>query len=128
MDETLRDPVRFQQFTNELVIFARAQHLTLYVVGGTIRDALLGRVRTPINLDLAIASHALATAQRLASHVGGTYICLDEAAPQVTNEDLAEDVHLELGAGRRIVGIEILGASQRLDLSKLLSLKYAEVA
>jgi len=79
MDEILREPVRFQQLTNELVTFARAQHLTLYVVGGAIRDALLGRARTPINLDLTIANHALATAQRLASYVGGTYICLDEA-------------------------------------------------
>ena len=56
------------------------------------------------------------------------YICLDEQAIQVRNEDLAEDVHLELGEGDRIVGIEILGASKRVDVAGLVSLKYAEVA
>ena len=56
------------------------------------------------------------------------YICLDEQARQVTNQDLAEDVHLEMGEAGRIVGIEILGASKRVDIATLVSLKYAEVA
>jgi uncharacterized protein YuzE len=61
------------------------------------------------------------------------YICLDEHARQVTNQDLAPnlvggDVHLELGEAGRIVGIEILGASKRVDVATLVSLKYAEVA
>jgi uncharacterized protein YuzE len=56
------------------------------------------------------------------------YICLDEQATQVTNEDVSEDVHLELGEGGRIVGIEILDASKRLDIGSLSPLKYAEVA
>ena len=56
------------------------------------------------------------------------YICLDDRAEQVRNEDLGEDVHLELGKGDRIVGIEILGASKRVDVASLVSLKYAEVA
>ena len=56
------------------------------------------------------------------------YICLDDQATQVRNEDLSEDVHLEIGEGDRIVGIEILDASKRIDVASLVSLKYAEVA
>ncbi len=56
------------------------------------------------------------------------YICLDDRSAQVRNEDFGEDVHLELGEGDRIVGIEILGASKRVDVASLVSLKYAEVA
>ena len=37
------------------------------------------------------------------------YICLDEHARQVTNQDLAEDVHLELGeAAARVNDFETL--------------------
>ena len=43
------------------------------------------------------------------------YICLDDRAAQVRNEDFGEDVHLELGEGDRIVGIEILAAAQGCD-------------
>jgi uncharacterized protein YuzE len=53
---------------------------------------------------------------------------LDDRAVQVRNEDLGENVHLELGEGDRIVGIEILDASKRVDVASLVSLKFAEVA
>jgi uncharacterized protein YuzE len=56
------------------------------------------------------------------------FICLDENAKEVVNEDAADGVVLEIGEGDRIVGIEILDASKRLDLSKLLAVEYAEVA
>ena len=61
-------------------VFAKAQRLTLYVVGGVVRDALLGRERLPDNIDLAIPSRALDVAHLLAKQLEGTYICLDEAA------------------------------------------------
>jgi len=35
---------------------------------------------------------------------------------------------LELGENDRIVGIEILDASKRVDLARVLSVRYAEVA
>ena len=56
------------------------------------------------------------------------YICLDESAKEVVNQEVSEAVVLELGEDDRIVGIEILDASKRIDLSNLLSLQYAEVA
>ena len=56
------------------------------------------------------------------------YICLDPDAKQVVNKDVSEDVVLELGEHDRIVGIEILDASKRVDLTRILSFQYAEVA
>ena len=56
------------------------------------------------------------------------HICVDPDARQVVNKDVSEDVVLELGENDRIVGIEILDASKRIDLARVLSLDYAEVA
>ena len=56
------------------------------------------------------------------------YICLDPDSGQVVNKDISDDVVLELGENDRIVGIEILDASKRIDLARVLSVQYAEVA
>ena len=56
------------------------------------------------------------------------YICLDPDAGQVVNKDISDDVVLELGENDRIIGIEILDASKRVNLARLLSVQYAEVA
>jgi uncharacterized protein YuzE len=56
------------------------------------------------------------------------YICLDPEAKQVVNKDISDDVVLELGENDRIVGIEILDASKRIDLARVPSVQYAEVA
>ena len=53
------------------------QDARIYVVGGTVRDRLLGR---PIyDLDLAVPGDGLALARRLADHFRGAYYALDEA-------------------------------------------------
>ena len=56
------------------------------------------------------------------------YIRLDERPQQVTNREVSDDVILDIGDSGRIVGIEILGASQRLRLSELLPVEYQAVA
>ena len=56
------------------------------------------------------------------------YIRLDERPQQVTNREVSDDVILDIGDDGRIVGIEILGASQRLRLSELLPVEYQAVA
>ena len=52
------------------------------------------------------------------------YIRLDDQAQDVINRRVSEDVVLDLGQGDRIVGIEILDASRRIDLSQLLPVEY----
>ena len=52
------------------------------------------------------------------------YIRLDDRKQDVINRRLGEDVVLDIGEGDKIVGIEILGASKRLNLERLLPVKY----
>ena len=56
------------------------------------------------------------------------YFRLDDRTHEVNNRRVSEDVVLDLGADDRIVGIEILDASRRLDLDKLLPVEYVEEA
>ena len=48
------------------------------------------------------------------------YMRLDVRAQEVLNRRISEDVVLDLGEGQRIVGIEILHASRKVDLAQLL--------
>lgn len=52
------------------------------------------------------------------------YIRLDEKKQDVVNKRISESVVLDIGEGERIVGIEILNASQCVNLENLLPVKY----
>ncbi len=52
------------------------------------------------------------------------YIRIDDQKQAVINRRHIEDVVLDIGEGDRIVGIEILDASKRLNLEKLFPVKY----
>ena len=67
----------------EVLAFARAQRLSLYLVGGFLRDALLGRRRRTLNIDFAVAAQALAIGPQLAQALKGTFVCLDEETGSV---------------------------------------------
>jgi tRNA nucleotidyltransferase (CCA-adding enzyme) len=49
----------------------------VYVVGGAVRDALLGRVRAELDLDLVIATEAVAVARQLAGKYQAGFVLLD---------------------------------------------------
>ena len=52
------------------------------------------------------------------------YIRLDDQKQAVINRRLAEDIVLDMGEGDKLVGIEILDASQHLNLEKLLPVNF----
>ncbi|MCL0066200.1 DUF2283 domain-containing protein [Dehalococcoidia bacterium] len=52
------------------------------------------------------------------------YMRLDDRKQPVINKRLSKDIVLDVGEGDRIVGIEILDASKRLNLERLLPVKY----
>jgi uncharacterized protein YuzE len=56
------------------------------------------------------------------------YIRLDERRQQVLCKEPSDGVVLELGEEDRIVGIEILDASKRLQLDQLLTVEYQKTA
>jgi tRNA nucleotidyltransferase/poly(A) polymerase len=60
-----------------VVTWLAQQDVKVYLVGGCVRDRLLGR---PVyDLDVATAGDGLRLARRLANHFGGAYYPLDEA-------------------------------------------------
>lgn len=52
------------------------------------------------------------------------YLRLDDRKQQVINRRVDENVVLDLGEDEKIVGIEVLDASQHLSLEKLLPVEY----
>ncbi|HEY6170862.1 MAG TPA: DUF2283 domain-containing protein [Candidatus Kapabacteria bacterium] len=55
------------------------------------------------------------------------YLRLDSTKQQVVNKRVSDDVVLDIGDNDRIVGIEIMDASERINLHELLPTEY-EVA
>ncbi|GBC95883.1 hypothetical protein HRbin16_01681 [bacterium HR16] len=53
------------------------------------------------------------------------YLRLDDRQQPVVNERVSEDIVLDIGEEGRIVGIEILDASHRVNLERLLPVEYA---
>ena len=52
------------------------------------------------------------------------YLRFDERKQEVENKRVTDDVVLDIGAGGKIIGIEILDASLHLDLELLLPVRY----
>lgn len=52
------------------------------------------------------------------------YIRLDDRKQQIVNERLSEEIVLDVGENRRIVGIEFMDASKNLNLENLLPVEY----
>jgi len=52
------------------------------------------------------------------------YLRFDERKQDVENKRVTDNVVLDIGAGGKIIGIEILDASLHLDLDRLLPVRY----
>jgi uncharacterized protein YuzE len=52
------------------------------------------------------------------------YLRIDAAKQQVINKQIAGDIVLDIGKDDRIVGIEILDASRKVDLKSFLPVNY----
>ncbi len=59
--------------------FAKKRGVELYLVGGSVRDLLLNRPTA--DLDFALAADAIQFAKAFATHIGGTFVGLDEQPP-----------------------------------------------
>lgn len=56
------------------------------------------------------------------------YIRLDEITQDVINQRVSEDVTLDIGREDRIIGIEILDASLRLNLKNIFPVEFQVTA
>lgn len=52
------------------------------------------------------------------------YLRFDDTAQEVVNQRINDNIVLDIGANDKIVGIEILGAMDILDLSNILPISY----
>jgi uncharacterized protein YuzE len=52
------------------------------------------------------------------------YIRLDDKKQEIINRKVSEDIVLDIGEYDKIVGIEILDASKRVSLEKLMPINY----
>lgn len=52
------------------------------------------------------------------------YIRLDEQKQDVINQRVSDDVVLDMGSDERIIGIEIVDASHRLDLKNIFPVEF----
>lgn len=76
MSPVFRPPARLEPLLTTLARAADDAGLDAYVVGGALRDVLLGReVR---DLDIAIGADTLGWASRIAAELAGHYVLLDE--------------------------------------------------
>jgi uncharacterized protein YuzE len=55
------------------------------------------------------------------------YLRLDPRSQDVINRKVADDIVLDIGQGDKIVGIEIMNASRKLDLQQLLPVRFENV-
>lgn len=59
--------------------YAKSQGQTWYLVGGLLRDQVMGRPPAYLNADVALPAQAIGSARALAAHLGGAFVLLDEA-------------------------------------------------
>ena len=52
------------------------------------------------------------------------YIRLDDKKQKVINKQITEDIVLDLSREEKLVGIEIMNASKRINLKKILPIKH----
>ncbi len=77
-----------------------AEIAPVYLVGGLVRDLLLGRTHSPADVDLVVAHSAIPVARRVADRVGWAFYALDEG------RDVAR---LVFNAGALPLAVDIAG-------------------
>ena len=81
---------------------ARARRVSCHMVGGFVRDHLLGRAPTHLNFDVVVSRDAVALCRALAEDLRGAYVPLNEAigTARVVFETAQGPVELDLSDAR----------------------------
>src|SRR3989338_6020526 len=72
-------PEQLSQVLARLQAMAAARGVDAALVGGCLRDQLVGRAAVRRNVDIAVSRDAVALARALAEELGGTFVPLDDA-------------------------------------------------
>src|SRR3989338_6713345 len=89
---------RLIQMLTRVQEFAHARRVACFLVGGLVRDQLLDRPPAYFNVDVAVSRDALAFSRALATHVGGSFVPLDDAvgSARVVLGETAERFELDI--------------------------------
>ncbi|MCY7367575.1 MAG: CCA tRNA nucleotidyltransferase [Chamaesiphon sp.] len=88
------------QFLDNLPLDLNLLPKPVYVVGGTVRDSLLGRIRAELDLDLVVPTGAVEVARRLAAVYRAGFVLLDpeRQIARVVFPDMTVDIAQQDGA------------------------------
>jgi uncharacterized protein YuzE len=56
------------------------------------------------------------------------YLRIEQEIQEVTNKRVTEDITLDIGKDDKIIGIEIMDASQHVNLGKLMPIEYTKAS
>ncbi|MCA6378958.1 MAG: DUF2283 domain-containing protein [Cytophagales bacterium] len=56
------------------------------------------------------------------------YLRLEQEDHSITNKRISEDIVLDIGSDNKIIGIEIMDASQHVNLEKVISIEYTKAS
>lgn len=70
------DAIRETKVLKEIRLYLQSQSVEAYLVGGYIRDCLLGR--TTRDIDFAVRGRGIDLARQVADHFGGAFVLLDQ--------------------------------------------------
>jgi len=54
------------------------------------------------------------------------YLRIEQETQEVTNKRVTDDIVFDIGMDNKIVGIEIMDASQHINLGKLMPIEYTK--
>ena len=66
-----------REFISQIISLAKKRKLKIYLVGGFLRDAIVGRIANNIDLDFAVEKDAIALAREFAKKTKSGYVILD---------------------------------------------------
>lgn len=78
MESSLKFPPEYKIILKEVYTFAKARKVKLYLVGGILRDLLLGRKKENPDFDFVIKKGAISFARKLAKKLRAGYVVLDK--------------------------------------------------
>ncbi len=98
----------------ELVSLAKKERKELYLVGGFLRDLLLGRKKSSLDLDFSVSSGAIDFGRRLSRRLRAGFVILDK------EHGCSRVVYKDKGSGKTITFdfVDFRGKDLRADLQK----------
>lgn len=78
MDASFKPPLKYQRILKPVFYFAKVKKVKLYLVGGILRDVLLGREKENPDFDFSLKKGAISFGKRLAREIRAGFVVLDK--------------------------------------------------